>query len=652
MRLLHTDMNPDDVQTLVENSENLGTTYLGTRESTMGVEENVGVSSQNRLMHVLTIGPTGAGKTQMMVHAALQDATSGNGMCFLTPKGDAIDQILSKLPEDRMDDVVYINPNEKPVTKINVLEPHIHDDMTEAQLENQKEIIVSDVVEMFRRHSKEWGDRFGRILETLLRAHLDLNIQYGESNTLLDVYNCIIDDDKLQELIDKTDNEYLRNQLVRITQLSDRELDPLHRRLDDYVTNATVQRVIDTDSSAVDFSEVVNDGKILLIEVQKGEVGGTVADMVGSMAITQIWAAAEARISQPEHERDPFYLFVDEVSNFAGEGSNFATILSEAREYKLGCWLASQYLAQIPSEMRKAVINNCRTKIFFDPSASEDLAQIANMMHGVDKGQLKNLRQYQAVMQQPQSDYSGAVAFYTFPPWTSDRDKEVVEQMKQEGTVVGDQSTASVDELLSLGPAGNAGEQVHTSLLQDAKAYLESRPAVEQVNLLHQNPGDDRPDGHVLKENGDVAHLEAEVSTITKPAKVLKNYWRAAFEDRKCIFVVEESAVDKLLNIVEDPVNRRGDDHEDEQGSFSYYTDEDGEAFTGVEDLDGAEYRVLVRGQSGNVRDYGSETALECPELDEDTSEADLQSFCLFRDDGWCEALEAECVLHDEGGEA
>jgi hypothetical protein len=248
-------------------------------------------------------------------------------------------------------------------------------------------------------------------------------------------------------------------------------------------------------------------------------------------------------------------------------------------------------------------------------------------------------------MQQPGTDHSGAVAFHTLPPWEPSRERTTIEQVKRDATVVDDEATSSIDELLSLGPAGNAGDQVHTSLLQDAKNYLESRPAVAQVNLLHQDPGEDRPDGHVLKDNGDVCHLEAEVSTLTKPAKVLQNYWRAAFNDRKCIFVVEEAGVDKLVNILEDPVNRRGDDHEDDDGTYSYYTDDDGEPFTGIEDLAGAEYRVLVRGESGNIRDYGTETDAECPELDAETSVDELTSFCLFREDGWCSALETECVL-------
>jgi len=184
--------------------------------------------------------------------------------------------------------------------------------------------------------------------------------------------------------------------------------------------------------------------------------------------------------------------------------------------------------------------------------------------------------------------------------------------------------------------------------LQDAKEYLKQRPAVAYVNMLYQEPGEEKPDGHVIKEHGDVAHPEAEVTTLTKPAKVLQNLWRAAFNDRKCIFVVEEDTVDKSLNIVEDPVNRRGSDHEDEKGSFSYYTDEDGEPFTGIQDVANADYRVLVRSSTGRVRDHGTTPTEECPELDDTTDRDELQSLCFYRDEeGFCEKLGQPCVLTD-----
>lgn len=635
-------MNPDEAATLVRSTENLRTTYLGTRESTMGVEETVETRDEDRNTHILELGATGTGKTQAAVHTALQDIQKGRGLCFINPKGDAIDQILAKIPEDRLDDVIYINPAEEPVTAVNPLEPHVHDAMSTAALENQKEIIVGDILALFKRQSQNWGDQWPRILSTVLRAYLDLNIRYEESNTLGDALRAITDNDEIETLIDRMDDPVIRNHLINIRDdLSDYEKLPLKNRIQDFLGNDVIRRVIEGDTS-IDFYDAIRTGKIILVDVQRGEIGRNASPLIGSIVLTQVWAAAQARIALPEDERTLFPVFVDEVKHYASESSNFDEILSESREYGLSVWMISQYLDQLDPAMQRAAVNNCRTKIVFQPEIADDGTRVANMLVGLDKHDLQRLGSYRAAMQTP--DGSEAVTFDTLPPWDPDRDEKALERLKREATVASDDS-AEAKALFDLGPAGNAGDQLHTMLLQEAQAYLEARPAVSQVNLLYQDPGEDRPDGHVLKDNGAVCHLEAEVSTLTKPAKVLQNYWRAAFNDRKCIFVVEEAGVDKLINILEDPVNRRGDDHNDENGTYSYYTDDDGEPFTGIDDLAGADYRVLVRGESGNIRDYGTDTDAECPELDAETSADELTSFCLFREDGWCSALETECVL-------
>ena len=614
----------------------------------MGNEETVGIEDENRDTHVLTIGPTDSGKTQVMVHSALQDIEKGHGVCLIVLKGDAIDQVLRKMPEDRHEDVIYLNPNEDPVTKINPLEPHLSPELSRAQRENQKEIIVSDLVDLFKRYSKEWGDRFPRVLKTLLRAHLDLNIEYEESYTLLDVYNCVVDEEALRSLIDRTDNEVIRNQLIRIKErLSQYDMDPLQQRLDDFVMNDTVQRVIDTEESAVDFREVVNNGKILLVDVQKGSIGKEAAELIGSIVITKIWAAAQSRIGIPAKERRPHYLYVDEVHNFAGEGSNFAKILAEAREYRLGVWLASQYLNQLEPKMRQAVANNCRTKVFFNPAGSEDLAQIAGMLKGVKKRDLTALSRYQAVMQQPGCS---TVTFRTFQPWEGAMGNDELQRLKLEATVAIEEEEGETERQhkvrRKLGRGKNAGDWKHQRLLEQAKGYLEKRPEVVQVNLLYQDPGEERADGEVIKSNG-VANLEAEMSTLEKPAKVLRNYRRAVQQDRKCIFVVEDGFGDYLERIITDPVNRLGDTYEDEQGSFDYYQ-VDGEPFDDVEPLLEGEYRILTVTNRGTVLDHGREREAECPELDPPEMTIDnLEAFCPYREgDGNCSLLEQPCVLH------
>ncbi len=634
-------MNPEETRTLIESTENLSTTYLGYRESQLGVEENVGVKDDYRMTHVLNIGPTGYGKSQLLIHVALQDAEKDHGLCIINPKGDLIDEFIAKLPEDRLEDVVYINPAREPVTPINVLEPQVTEEMNQAQRENQKEIIVSDLIDLFKRQSENWGDQFGRVLETLLRAHLDLNIKQDSSKTLVDVFRCVIQEEPLTELIDQTQDSVIREQLVRVKEdMSSYEMEPLQRRLNDFVMNPTIRRVIGAEESGLDFRNAVNNGKIVLVDIQKGEVGGTVSELVGSIVITKIWAAAQSRITQPQEQRTPFYLYVDELQNFAGEGSNFTKILSEAREYRLGCWLATQYLHQLASEMRRAVSNNCRTKVVFNPSGSENTSQIAGMLQGIDKHTLTSLGKYRAAVQKPsEKNQRNAVLFNTYPPWEADYSD--VDKIKERKAAARTSNKTQVQLTQSLGNQANAGGETHQELLAAAKQDLENRGF--HVNLLYQGQEEEKPDGHVHLPGNEVAHLEAEHSTLSKPGKVLKNLRRGVQEDREVFFVVEDGKAAKLENIVSDPVNRRGNEHKDDTGSYSYYTDEDGEPITDVEELREAEYRILEL--SGDTLEEHEDIEDECPELEHNDRE-DLENFCLYRDDqGFCSALETQCVL-------
>lgn len=630
-------MNAEDTREQIQNSTHLSTTYLGQRESRMGVEENVGIPDENRLTHVLTIGATGTGKTQSMVHAALQDIEKGRGLCYINPKGDATDQILAKMTDSRLDDVVYINPAETPVTPINPLQPHITDGMSDAALENQKEIIVGDILAMFKRQSKEWGDQWPRILSTLLRAHLDLNIRYDEGNTLADVLRCITDTDRLTELIDRTDDPTLRSHLVDIRDnVSDHALMPLKRRIQDFMGNQVIRRIIDSPESGVDFYEAVTEGKIILVEVQRGEVGRNVSPLVGSLVLTQIWAAVQARIGLPPEERDLFAIYVDEVKHFASESSNFDELLSESREYGASVWAASQYLDQLDAEMQRALVNNCRSKLVFQPEVADDGNRVARMLLGTGEEAIQRLGQYRAFLQLPTD--GEAVAFSTFPPYTGERDEDEVARIKREQTIESERSEeASVDDLLNLGPGDNAGKQLHTMLLQKAKAFLEARDEVVRVNLLHQDPGTEQPDGEIVTSAG-VSNLEAEASTLSKPGKVLQNAVRALQQGRKVVFVTEEPAAPRLVSILEDPVRDDGEP----------YT-LDGDPVQVADLLDDLEYRVLVHTANGKIRYRGETEEAECPEVEDENDIPGLRSMCLYRsEDGSCELLDQPCVLQEE----
>ncbi|WP_123537603.1 type IV secretion system DNA-binding domain-containing protein [Halosimplex salinum] len=581
-------MKPGDTKKLVYNAENSKQTIVGSQTSILGVEENVAVDDKHRVKHCLTTGANGTGKTQELLHVALQDTVKGHGLAIINPKGKLIDQYLSKAPDDRRDDLIYVNPSTDPIIGINVLEPYISRDSSVAAKSNQVELIVSNLIQLFKRRSDNWGDRFGRVLATLFRAGIEANIEQDENYTLLDIKRCITDKQDLKRLIDDTSDPELRSQLVSIKDdLTSRELEPLLRRLNDFTGNQVVRHIIASENSDIDFEQVVNQNKILLVDVREGEVGSTVTELLTSLVITKIWAAAQKRYYQRREVKEPFYLFVDELQSFPSEGQHFEEILSKAREYQLGCWLATQYLSQLPRKMQNAVANNCRTKLVFDPSGSEDLSRLSRMLYGIDQVQIARLGDYRAAIQTPDTKRKQKAKIVdTYPPWQSeDVDLQRIKKAASPATTTATTKTPYV------GKGMNAGGKEHTELLRKAKEELEDRGL--QVQILHQDAGDDKPDGHIKMPDGSTAYLEAEHGTLSKPAKVLKNLRRAYEDQRECTFVVKTGDKEKLQNILSDPVDRESP----QDGNFSYYLDSDGEPFSDLDWIENTEYRIIEIGE-------------------------------------------------------
>ncbi|WP_207587090.1 type IV secretion system DNA-binding domain-containing protein [Halomontanus rarus] len=643
-------MQPGDARQLITHSGDLTDTYLGSTESSLGIEEHVGLSDKHRLLHVLNLGPTGYGKSQLMVHAALQDAYKGHGLCIINPKGGLIDEFLTKLPEDRREDVIYVNPNRQRCPAINVLEATVTPNMRQGERDLQYSIILDDLIAVFRRLSGDWGERWGRNLRTLLRAHLHLNTR-GEQNTLMDVFDCVRNADDMTALLDRVHHPLLYEELQEIHALSDREMEPLQRRFRDFLESETIRRIITQPENHIDFQQVLDDRQILLVDVQKGTIGTTAATLIGSIFLTKIWSAAQARITQPADQRTPFYLYVDELHTFANEGGNFQNILSEAREYKLGCWLATQYLRQLPTTLRSALLNNCRTKLLFNPSGSEDIAQLTDLVSGVSRDQLTGLGKYRAVVQPPaEQEHQDATIFDTYPPWTVDpeRGDGIKTMLLEQYPVLSTEDTTSAVAGRK-GTAGSAGGEAHAKLLEAAYHYFTAEGW--DVTILHQDGGS-KPDGHLLQD-GAITHLEAEHNTLSKPGKVLRNVQRAVDQDRELVFVVEAGEGQKLHQILADPVNRRmteaNADGSDDDGPYRYYR-VDGEPVTDITAVQDAVYTIYEHRDDTLIELGEADTDPECPELAaENATEDALAAFCLYRaEDGHCEKLGTPCVIEHE----
>lgn len=542
-------MNPEEAKTLIESTENMDTTFFGTRTSTIGVEEHVGVDDTDRPLHTMVTGPTGTGKTNLLLTLVLQDVQKGAGATFLNPKGGVIDEIIAKLPEERLDDVIYVNPGHDRCPGINLLEPEIAENLTESSREMQRKIVVSNLMALFRRLSEDVGERWPRNLRSLLTAHVSLNVSHGERNTLMDVYECVEDNEKLVDLINRVPDQVTRKQLEEVQGLGQRERQPLLRRLSDLLENKIVRRIITQPESSISFRDALRDSKVVLVDAQGGNVGDWAARIIGSVILTKLWSAAAARNTVAEDQRTPFHIHVDEVQEFVSEADQLRRMLSQCREFNVSLTVATQYLDDLDPTLTRAILNNTMTKAVFSPGASEDLSTYTRVMNGLSKAELGRLGKYQPAIQRPaERELPEAVIVDTYPPWKFEA--ETVTQRKQALLEQHEKlEDGSIDTSASTGDVAAAGGETHETLLREAKKYLEFEKDA-QVNILFQD-GAERPDGHIIKEST-VSHLEAEHSTLSKPEKVLTNLERALEEDRECVFVVENGNVERLESILDE----------------------------------------------------------------------------------------------------
>lgn len=321
-----------------------------------------GIKPDDRRRHVYAIGKTGMGKTNMLENMVLADMHAGRGLAVVDPHGDFIETILDLIPPERVDDVIVFNPGDRafPIA-FNVLEKVDRD---------AKPLVASGVVGVFEKiYGHSWGPRLEHILRNTVFALLD----YPDS-TLLDIPKLLADKKFREDVIKYIEDPVVRNFWTdEFAGYTDKQrveaIAPIQNKVGQFLSSTTIRNVVGQKHTAVNIRQVMDEGKIILLKLSKGELGEDASALLGAMLITKMQLAAMSRADIPEEERKDFYLYVDEFQNFATE--SFATILSEARKYRLNLAMANQYIAQMPEEVRDAVFGNVGTIISFRVGATD-----------------------------------------------------------------------------------------------------------------------------------------------------------------------------------------------------------------------------------------------------------------------------------------
>lgn len=326
-----------------------------------GEKTIVRIKEGDRRRHVYAIGMTGTGKSTLFETMILQDIYEGRGVAFFDPHGEAIENILARIPKHRAEDVVFFDPsNTKRPMGLNLLEWKTKD---------EKDFLVQESIQIFYKLFDPNGQGFvGPQFEHWMRNAALTIMEYPQGGTLLEIPKLFTDDafreDRVNYVKDPVVKAFWTQQMEKTADFHKSEMyNYFISKFGRFMTNYTMRNIIGQPKSAFDFREVMDKKKILLIDLAKGKIGEINSNLLGMIMITRLMTAALSRIDIEEKDRVDFYLYVDEFQNFATD--TFATILSEARKFRLNLNITNQYIAQIPEKIRDAIIGNVGTLVTF-----------------------------------------------------------------------------------------------------------------------------------------------------------------------------------------------------------------------------------------------------------------------------------------------
>jgi len=356
-----------------ENEENI-TCFAET--NFRGHYEKFGIKQIDRSLHMYAIGKTGTGKSTLLENMIIDDIRKGRGVAVVDPHGDLIKKVLDFIPQNRIDDVVLFDPADRefPVG-FNILES-VDPDL--------KNIVASGVVGIFKKiFGESWGPRLEYILRNTVLALLDY-----PGATMLGILRVLNDQNYRLKVIGKIEDPVIKDFFINEFEKYDQKfrseaIAPIQNKVGQFLSSSTIRNIVGQPQSSFNLEELMNNKKIILLDLSIGKIGEDNSALLGSMMITKMQLSAMSRALIPQEKRVPFYLYVDEFQNFATE--SFAVILSEARKYRLNLIMTNQYIAQMPEIVANAVFGNIGTLISFRVGAGDASGMGGGESAGLEK---------------------------------------------------------------------------------------------------------------------------------------------------------------------------------------------------------------------------------------------------------------------------
>jgi len=326
------------------------------------IRKKFGIKPDDRRRHVYVVGKTGMGKTAMLENMAIQDIQAGRGVGFVDPHGEAAEKLLDFVPPKRVNDVIYFNPAD--------LDYPIAFNVMEKVGVEHRHLVASGLMGVFK---KIWPDVWSARMEYILNNSILALLEYPGS-TLLGVNRMLADPEYRKKVVERITDPVVKafwiQEFGRYTQRYEVEATAaIQNKVGQFISAPLIRNIIGQVQSSIDMRKVMDEKKILILNLSKGRIGEDNSLLLGALLITKLQLAAMSRVDIPEEKRKDFYLYVDEFQNFATE--SFVNILSEARKYRLALILGHQYINQMDEKVRDAVFGNVGTLISFRVGAED-----------------------------------------------------------------------------------------------------------------------------------------------------------------------------------------------------------------------------------------------------------------------------------------
>ena len=359
-----------------------------------GVKKEVRLSAEDRRRHLYMVGQTGTGKSVLLENLALQDMLDGRGFAFIDPHGDAVDKLISMVPKERTEDIIYFSPAD--------MDYPLGLNLFEFDSPEQKDFLIQEAINMLYKlydpgHTGIIGPRYEHWFRN---AALTL-MSDPAGSTFIEIPKIFTDNQyarqKQKHVTDPTVLDFWNKEMAKTTDYHKSEiLGWFVSKFGAFMSNEMMRNIIGQTKSSFDLRQTMDEGKILLVNLSKGRTGELNSKLLGMIFVMKFQAAAMSRANAPEDQRPDFSLYVDEFQNFSTD--SFATILSEARKYHLNLIVANQFISQLSEEVRDAVFGNVGSVISLRTGANDADFLVKQFSPVFDTEDLVKLPNYNAVV--------------------------------------------------------------------------------------------------------------------------------------------------------------------------------------------------------------------------------------------------------------